>query len=75
MGSLGKGNALSVELKGTYDRSDDNSGSKEVRASYNQTYSREVLGISFRHTIRVPDNDNAYQLPPDCGEKYPGWVI
>ncbi|KUJ10777.1 ubiquitin-domain-containing protein [Mollisia scopiformis] len=27
----------------------------------------KVLDISLRRTIRVPDNDQAYLLPPDCG--------
>lgn len=26
-----------------------------------------ALDISFRRTIRVPDNDKTYRLPPDCG--------
>jgi len=25
------------------------------------------LKISLRRTIRVPDNDESYSLPPDCG--------
>lgn len=28
---------------------------------------RDHLDISFRRTIRVPDNGKAYALPPDCG--------
>ena len=28
---------------------------------------RESLGISFRRTIRVPDNDGTVDLPPDMG--------
>lgn len=38
-------------------------GHKSIRVSYGC----DVLDISFRRTVRVPDNGDAYDLPPDCG--------
>ncbi|KAF8852869.1 ubiquitin-domain-containing protein [Acephala macrosclerotiorum] len=39
-------------------------GHKHVRISHRHL---GKLDISFRRTIRVPDNGSTYQLPPDCG--------
>lgn len=39
-------------------------GHKHLRISHR--YLGE-LDISFRRTVRVPDNGTTYQLPPDCG--------
>jgi hypothetical protein len=33
----------------------------------NIDYSCDSLSISFRRTVRVPDNGKAYDLPPDSG--------
>lgn len=40
------------------------SGHKTIRVTYGGDYK---LDISLRRTVRVPDNDTAYDLPPDCG--------
>lgn len=44
-------------------------GHKSLRFKYNLPgrFSKSVLDISFRRTVRVPDNGRRYDLPPDCG--------
>jgi hypothetical protein len=36
-----------------------------IRIEYDSAAS--YLEISLRRTIRIPNNDNSYGLPPDCG--------
>lgn len=43
----------------------DCSGNKTIRIAHGPI---ATLDISLRRTVRVPDNGNAYNLPPDCGE-------
>ncbi|KAF8860739.1 hypothetical protein BDZ45DRAFT_588036 [Acephala macrosclerotiorum] len=43
----------------------DYSGNKTIRIAHGPI---ATLDISLRRTVRVPDNGNAYDLPPDCGE-------
>ena len=40
-------------------------GHKVIRVTYGGS---DELDITLHRTIRVPDNDSSYDLPPDCGQ-------
>ncbi|KAF7876492.1 hypothetical protein EAF04_001582 [Stromatinia cepivora] len=58
--------SLTVALMSS-DSNVNESGNEKVHVTYKRNYSAETLDISFRRTVRVPDNGNTYNLPPDCG--------
>lgn len=54
-------NELKVTLE---DPKKSSSGHKTIRVTCG---GGDNLDISLRRTVRVPDNGDAYDLPPDCG--------
>lgn len=56
---------LSVSLASVNGAKSSKSNERVVRVSYGSVAA--ALDISFRRTIRVPDNNKSYDLPPDCG--------
>lgn len=59
---------LRMTLEEKYDRGDgDDLSHRTIRLTYKGAYDTEILDVSLRRTIRVPDNDKAYALPPDLG--------
>ncbi|QSZ31442.1 hypothetical protein DSL72_001007 [Monilinia vaccinii-corymbosi] len=77
MGSLPAVHALSARLEDTPYRmrggdadangDGEKSGHDKIRLTYVHAHSTELLDISLRRTIRVPENGEAHGLPPDCG--------